>query len=208
MRKNSFFFIVFEGIEGTGKSYQIKKLTNKLYKLKYNVKNTREPGGSHLSEKIRNLIFDKKNINFDDVTDYYLMLASRNEHIKTTVKNAIKKKQILICDRFVDSTYAYQIVGKKIKKSVNEINKKYILGKLKPDMTIVLKANMKTVFSRLKKRKNKNKFDKLNESFYTKIQRTFIKKSNNKNYYLFDTSNNDSIIENNILKLVLKRLNN
>ena len=208
MRKNSFFFIVFEGIEGTGKSYQIKKLTNKLYKLKYNVKNTREPGGSHLSEKIRNLIFDKKNINFDDVTDYYLMLASRNEHIKTTVKNAIKKKQILICDRFVDSTYAYQIVGKKIKKSVNEINKKYILGKLKPDMTIVLKANIKTVFSRLKKRKNKNKFDKLNESFYTKIQRTFIKKSNNKNYYLFDTSNNDSIIENNILKLVLKRLNN
>ena len=111
MRKNSFFFIVFEGIEGTGKSYQIKKLTNKLYKLKYNVKNTREPGGSHLSEKIRNLIFDKKNINFDDVTDYYLMLASRNEHIKTTVKNAIKKKQILICDRFVDSTYAYQIAG-------------------------------------------------------------------------------------------------
>ena len=208
MRKNSFFFIVFEGIEGTGKSYQIKKLTNKLYKLKYNVKKTREPGGSHLSEKIRNLIFDKKNINFDDVTDYYLMLASRNEHIKTTVKNAIKKKQILICDRFVDSTYAYQIVGKKIKKSVNEINKKYILGKLKPDMTIVLKANMKTVFSRLKKRKNKNKFDKLNESFYTKIQRTFIKKSNNKNYFLFDTSNNDSIIENNILKLVLKRLNN
>jgi dTMP kinase len=208
MRKNSFFFIVFEGIEGTGKSYQIKKLTNKLYKLKYNVKNTREPGGSHLSEKIRNLIFDKKNINFDDVTDYYLMLASRNEHIKTTIKNAIKKKQILICDRFVDSTYAYQIVGKKIKKSVNEINKKYILGKLKPDMTIVLKANMKTVFSRLKKRKNKNKFDKLNESFYTKIQRTFIKKTNNKNYYLFDTSNNDSIIENNILKLVLKRLNN
>ncbi len=208
MRKNSFFFIVFEGIEGTGKSYQIKKLTNKLYKLKYNVKNTREPGGSHLSEKIRNLIFDKKNINFDDVTDYYLMLASRNEHIKTTIKNAIKKKQILICDRFVDSTYAYQIVGKKIKKSVNEINKKYILGKLKPDMTIVLKANIKTVFSRLKKRKNKNKFDKLNESFYTKIQRTFIKKSNNKNYFLFDTSNNDSIIENNILKLVLKRLNN
>ena len=197
MRKNSFFFIVFEGIEGTGKSYQIKKLTNKLYKLKYNVKNTREPGGSHLSEKIRNLIFDKKNINFDDVTDYYQMLASRNEHIKTTIKNAIKKKQILICDRFVDSTYAYQIVGKKIKKSVNEINKKYILGKLKPDMTIVLKANMKTVFSRLKKRKNKNKFDKLNESFYTKIQRTFIKKSNNKNYYLFDTSNNDSIIFNN-----------
>ena len=208
MRKNSFFFIVFEGIEGTGKSYQIKKLTNKLYKLKYNVKNTREPGGSHLSEKIRNLIFDKKNINFDDVTDYYLMLASRNEHIKTTIKNAIEKKQILICDRFVDSTYAYQIVGKKIKKSVNEINKKYILGKLKPDMTIVLKANIKTVFSRLKKRKNKNKFDKLNESFYTKIQRTFIKKSNNKNYFLFDTSNNDSIIENNILKLVLKRLNN
>ena len=98
--------------------------------------------------------------------------------------------------------------NRKIDNNLNQANNKYILGSLRPSLTIVLKSNFKSINSRLKKRVNKNKFDKLNESFYTKIQRTFIKKSNNKNYYLFDTSNNDSIIENNILKIVLKRLNN
>ena len=81
MRKKKFFFIVFEGIEGTGKSYQINKLYNNLKKFKYNTLKTREPGGSKTAEKIRNLIFSKNSYKFDKLTDYYLMNAARNEHI-------------------------------------------------------------------------------------------------------------------------------
>ena len=92
MRKKKFFFIVFEGIEGTGKSYQIKKLSNNLKKCGIKVKTTREPGGSKTAEKIRELIFKKNSNSFDKVTDYYLMNAARNEHVKKTLLLAKKKK--------------------------------------------------------------------------------------------------------------------
>ena len=94
MRKKKFFFIVFEGIEGTGKSYQIKKLYKNLKKKKINVVRTREPGGSTTAEKIRNLIFSKKAMKFDKLTDFYLMNAARNEHFKKTLLVAKNKKNL------------------------------------------------------------------------------------------------------------------
>ena len=149
MHKKKFFFIVFEGIEGTGKSYQIKKLSNNLKKLGFNLQTTREPGGSKTAEKIRNLIFSKYANNFDKITDYYLMNAARNEHVKKTLLLAKKQKKIIISDRFTDSTYAYQVVANKIDKEINLINQKYILNNLKPNLTIVLKSNFKAIFSRI-----------------------------------------------------------
>jgi len=126
MRKKKFYFIVFEGIEGTGKSYQINKLCNNLKKLGYNLQKTREPGGSRTAEKIRSLIFSKISNKFDKLTDYYLMNASRNEHVKKTLQSAIKAKKIVISDRFTDSTYAYQVVANNIDKKINFMNQKYI----------------------------------------------------------------------------------
>ena len=90
MSKKKFFFIVFEGIEGTGKSYQINKLYLNLKKSGYNLVKTREPGGSITAEKIRNLIFSKTSEKFDKLTDYYLMNAARNEHVKNTLLLAKK----------------------------------------------------------------------------------------------------------------------
>ena len=82
MHKKKFYFIVFEGVEGTGKTYQIKKLYKNLKNRNINVIKTREPGGSPTAELIRKLIFSKKAAQFDSVTDFYLMCASRNEHVK------------------------------------------------------------------------------------------------------------------------------
>ena len=174
MRKKKFFFIVFEGIEGTGKSYQISKLYKNLKKKNYNVIRTREPGGSSTAEQIRKLIFSKKSNKFDKITDFYLMNAARNEHYKNTLLPAKKNNKIVISDRFTDSTYAYQVIGKKIDKKINLINQKYILKKFKPNLTIVLKANFNTIGSRIKKRKNNNKFDKLKKDFYKKAQNAFL----------------------------------
>jgi len=209
MYKRKFYFIVFEGIEGTGKSFQIKKLYKNLKKKNYTVMKTREPGGSKSAEKIRNLIFSKSSNNFDKKTDYYLMLAARNEHFLNTIVPAKKKKTILISDRFVDSTYAYQVVCNKLNNKVNLVNKKFILNKFVPDLTIVLKSSLKSVNLRLKKRKKLNKFDKLKNSFFTKAQNVFINlaKKNTKRYILIDTSLNDNIAENKILETVIKKLN-
>jgi len=203
-----FYFIVFEGIEGTGKSFQINKLSKNLKKKKLSVIKTREPGGSYTAEKIRKLIFGKSSKDFDKLTDFYLMLAARNEHIKKTILKAKKEKKIVLCDRFKDSTFAYQVVGKKINKKLNLFNEKFILKGLKPDLTIVLISNFKTIFSRINKRKYKNKFDKLDKVFFRKVQNSFIKLAKaKKNYCIFDSSINDNILEKNILKTVLKKIN-
>ena len=207
MHKKKFFFIVFEGVEGTGKTYQISKLYNNLKRNNYNVVKTREPGGSSTAEKIRKLIFSKKSTKFDKLTDYYLMIAARNEHVKNTLFPAKKEKKIVISDRFSDSTYAYQVVGKKIDKKVNLINQKYILKNLKPNLTIILKANFDTTSSRVKKRKNNNKFDKLKNNFYKKAQNAFLSLAKkNKNYLVLDSSKNTPELEKKIFNIVLDNI--
>ena len=208
MRKKKFFFIVFEGIEGTGKTYQINKLYNNLKKFNYNLQKTREPGGSKTAETIRNLIFSNTSNKFDKLTDYYLINASRNEHVKKTLLTARKKNKVIISDRFTDSTYAYQVIGNKIDKKINLINQKYILGDLKPHLTIILKSNLKTIFSRIKKRKKNNKFDKLRTIFYKKAKNAFLNLTKkNRNYLVFDSSKNTPELEKKILSAVLKKIN-
>jgi len=208
MLKKKFFFIVFEGVEGTGKSYQVDKLYKKLINKKFNVIKTREPGGCVTAEKIRNLIFSKKSNQFDKLTDFYLMNAARNEHVKKTLLLAKNKKKIIISDRFTDSTYAYQVIGNKIDKKINAINQEYILKGLKPNLTIILKANFKSIFFRIKKRKKINKFDKLKINFYKMAQNSFLNLAKkNKNYFVFDSSKDTSDLEKKIFKLVLKKIN-
>ena len=207
MLKKKFFFIVFEGVEGTGKSYQIKKLYNNLKKIKIDVIKTREPGGTPTAEKIRNLIFSKKSNELDKLTDFFLMNAARNEHVKKTLLVAKKLKKIVISDRFVDSTYAYQVIAGKIDKKINLMNQKYILKNLKPNLTIVLKANFQTIYSRIKKRKNNNKFDKLKTSFYKKVQNAYLSLANkNKNYLVFDSSSDSTELEKKIFNIVLNKI--
>ncbi len=213
MYKKKPFFIVFEGVEGCGKSFQSKKLYNKLKKKKIDTILTREPGGTKSSELIRNLIlkdyFSKtNNEKFDRYTDTLLYLAARNEHIKNKIKPALLKKKIVICDRFVDSTIAYQVFGKKVDiKFINNIHKK-ILNGVKPNIVFILKVTENSSRKRLKKRKTKNRYDNFNQSFYTTAQKSFIKIAKNKsNYFVVDSSANDSFVENKIFKIVKKYLN-
>jgi len=207
MRKKKFYFIVFEGVEGTGKSYQINKLYQKLQSRKLNVIKTREPGGTKTAEKIRNLIFSRESNSFDKLTDFYLMCASRNEHVQKLLLSAKTQKKIVLCDRFIDSTYAYQVIGNKIDKHINLLNQNYILQGLKPDITIILKSNFKMIFTRIKKRKKSNKFDKLKIDFYKKVQNTYTKRAlGKKNYYIFDSSKNNPNLEKKIFELVIKKL--
>ena len=213
MYKKKPFFIVFEGIEGCGKSFQSQKLFYKLKKNKIDTILTREPGGTKSSELIRNLILKdyfskKKGEKFDKYTDTLLYLAARNEHVINKIKPALQKKKIVICDRFIDSTLAYQVYGKKVDiKFINNIHKK-ILGNLKPNLVFVLKVSEKVSRARLKKRKTKNRYDNFAKSFYTKAQRSFIKiAKNKKNYFILESSSNDNTLQVKIFNIVKKHLN-
>jgi len=208
MYKKKPFFIVFEGVEGCGKSFQSKKLLKNLKKKNIPTLLTREPGGTKSAELIRNLIlkdyFNKDNREkFDKYTDTLLYLAARNEHIKNKIKPALKSKFIVICDRFTDSTLAYQVFGKKINiKFINNIHK-FILNGIKPNITFILKVSSKSSQKRLKKRKSKNRYDNFAQSFYNKAQKSFLKiAKNKKNYYVLESSNNDNGLEKKIFKIV------
>ncbi len=138
-----------------------------------------------------------------------LYLAARNEHIQNKIKPAISKKKIVICDRFIDSTFAYQVYGKGVNKNFVNLVHKYILGNIKPDMTFILKVNISRALKRLKKRTiKKNRYDKFSKNFYIKAQKAFIKiaKKNKKKYYIFDNSEDDKNLEKSIFKLVRSKL--
>ena len=214
MFKKKSLFIVFEGIEGSGKSYISKKLFKSLKSKGYSVLLTREPGGTKRAEKIRKIILDdyfQKNNRekFHKYTDTLLYLAARNEHIENKIKPALKSKKIVICDRFIDSTYSYQVYGKKVNKNLIDTVHKYILGNVKPNLTFVLKMKISKALIRIKNRRTKNRYDKFSKSFYIKAQNAFLKiaKKNKSKYKIFDNSNDDNKIHNKILKIVEKKIN-
>ena len=198
--------ITFEGIEGSGKSLHIKNIVNYLSKKKVRFIDLREPGGSKNAEKIRKLILNKKST-FNTKTDLLLYLAARSENIETIINKHYKKKIILI-DRFSDSTLAYQHYGMGLNKKIIETINNYLLKKIKIDYTFLHIINKKNLNKRMLKRKNLNRYDKFNYSFYQKVQNGFIKMANlNKTKYLIVNSNkkineNKTIIINKINKLL------
>ena len=211
MRKKKAFFITFEGIEGSGKSYQSKILYKNLKKKNFSVNLTREPGGTLGAEKIRNLIlkdyFHKnKKEQFNKYTDTLLYLASRNEHIIKKIIPALSKKRIVICDRFIDSTIAYQVYGKNVDKKLIDSVHSFILKNSKPDLTFVLKVNINKAMKRINERKSKNRYDKFSKKFYKNVQNAFLKiaKLNRNKYIVLDNSNDTNDIE----KIILNKFYN
>ncbi len=206
------FFIVFEGIEGSGKSYQAKILFNKLKTFTKNIILTREPGGTKGAEIIRKIIlkdyFEKnKKIKFDKYTDTLLYLAARNEHLKNKIIPAIKSKKIIICDRFVDSTLAYQVYGKKVSLQFIKNIHKQILEGIKPNLTFVLKVKKQSFLKRLRKRKTKNRYDNFPTKFYIKAQNSFIKLSkNSKNHIILESSDNTKNLQRKIFQIVKNKI--
>jgi len=179
MSKNP--IIVFEGIEGTGKSHHIRKIANYLTRKKIKFIQIREPGGSENAEKIRNLILDNKST-FNKETDLLLYLSARSENIEIIRQNAGKK--IILIDRFSDSTIAYQHYGMGVNLEFIQNINSHLLRNIKIDFTFLNTVNIPNMKKRLGLRKKLNRYDKFNSKFYEKVQNGFIKilKKNPKKY--------------------------
>ena len=181
--------IVFEGIEGTGKSYHINKVASFLKKKNKKFVLLREPGGSKNSEKIRKLLLNNKS-SFNKYTDLLLYLAARSENIEIIKKNY--RKKIILIDRFSDSTIAYQHYGMGVNlKFIKEINNHLTKG-INIEFTFLNIVNQKNMRERLLKRKILNRYDKFNSFFYEKVQNGFIKilKKNPKKYMKINSNLN------------------
>jgi dTMP kinase len=181
--------IVFEGIEGSGKSHHISVVSKYLSKKKINHIKIREPGGNPNSEKIRKLILNNKS-NFNKNTDLLLYMAARSENIEV-IKKTFNKKIILI-DRFTDSTIAYQHFGMGVDLNLIKNLNKYLLKNIKVSFTFLNLVNKKNLKERLKQRKLLNRYDKFKISFYNKVQNGFLSLSKKqKNKYQLINSNLD-----------------
>jgi len=197
--------IVFEGIEGSGKSYHISQISKYLKKKKIDHIIIREPGGSANAEKIRKIILNNKST-FNKNTDLLLYLSARSENMNLLKKHY--KKKIILIDRFVDSTIAYQHYGLGVDlKLISTVNK-HILKDFKIDFTFLNIVNKKNMIQRLKLRKSLNRYDKFNQKFYQRVQKGFLKlsKKNNAKYQVInsniDIDTNKSLIIKKINKLI------
>jgi dTMP kinase len=193
--------IVFEGIEGTGKSHHIKNVAKYLKKNNKKFIQIREPGGSNNSEKIRKLILNNRST-FNKHTDLLLYLAARSENIELIKKNIGKK--IILIDRFKDSTIAYQHYGMDVNLKFIENTNNFLLKGININFTFLNTVSLSNMKKRLEKRRNLNRYDKFNDNFYDKVQKGFIKifKKNPKKYMKIDS--NKSIKHNE--KIILKKI--
>jgi dTMP kinase len=193
--------IVFEGIEGTGKSHHINSVAKYLKKIKKKFIQIREPGGSKNSEKIRKLILNNKST-FNKETDLLLYLSARSENMEIIRKNVGKK--IILIDRFSDSTIAYQHYGMGVNLNFIQNINNYILRNIKIDFTFLNTVNLTNMKKRLRLRKKLNRYDKFDSKFYDKVQNGFIKisKKNPKKYIRINSNLDIDLNENIILNKI------
>ncbi|MDY0277072.1 MAG: dTMP kinase [Acholeplasma sp.] len=168
-------FITFEGGEGTGKTTLIEIIKNRLEEKGYEVVLTREPGGkgSEFSEKIRDLVLDAKYQHVNKYTEALLYAASRAQHLDEVIIPAVKNKKIVLCDRYLDSSLAYQAYARELGLDyVLEINK-YALNFL-PDLTFYIDIDPKVGISRIKNREKYDRLDKEAIAFHEKVRNGYL----------------------------------
>jgi len=168
MYKNRGLFLTFEGPEASGKSSQIKLLEKHLKKNKIPFITTREPGGTSVAESLRALILRKKS-NISITEEILMLMAARSHHINHIIKPELFKGKIVISDRFADSTFVYQ--GHVNRYGVQKVKNlhKTLLNNFLPDKTFLFELSTSLILKRLKKRKLKNKYDKLENNFHNEV---------------------------------------
>ena len=187
MTKKKGLFITFEGPEASGKSSQILLLKNFLKKNKIPFLTTREPGGTKLAESLRKLILKvRSDINIHE--EILMLMAARSHHINNVIFPALEKGKVVISDRFADSTFVYQgYVNKFGIQNAKNLHKN-ILNNFLPDKTFLFKLSTKLIISRIKKRKSKNKYDKLDKNFHDQVNKGYKIIYNKKRFIRIDAS--------------------
>jgi len=196
-------FITFEGIEGCGKSTQVKNLQEFFVKNNLDCLATREPGGSEIGNKIRQILLDKNHNLINPKTELLLNFASRIEHIEQKIKPALKQNKKVICDRFFDSTIAYQ--GYAMGVDLNQIKQiqEIAIGNLVPDITFLIDLPVEIAFERIKSRSENNRYESMNIDFHQKVRHGFLEiAKNNPRFAIIDGSKSREEISNQIISFI------
>ena len=169
------YFITFEGGEGSGKSIQAEILVSHLHEEGYPVVVTREPGGTRIGEQIRVITHNQENVDLEAMAEAYLMAASRAQHVAQIIEPALEAGKIVVCDRYVDSSIAYQGYGRKLgAETIRSLNTLAVNGAV-PDLTILLNILPEVGLKRrAKSRKGVDRLDMQQKDFYTRVSEGYL----------------------------------
>ena len=206
MNKKKGFFITFEGCEGTGKSTQSKKLYEYLKTKNNKIIYTREPGGCKEAEQIREILVNGHVNKWDGVTESLLHNAARKVHLEKTIIPALNNNNWVICDRFIDSTNAYQGAGQGVPIDFLKNLSNIVCQDIRPDLTIVFDMDIEKSLNRINTRMDNNRYEKFDINFHKKINQYFKSlKNKNKRYFFVDADDTINNIFNKIIKEIHKR---
>ncbi len=207
--KKQRLFITFEGGEGSGKTTQIKRLAKRLETAGFDFIVTREPGGTDIGEKIRKITHDPDNGEMTGLTEAYLMAAARAQHVAEVIKPALKEKQIVVSDRFVDSSSVYQGYGRNLTPELVETLNELAVDGMIPDITIYLDITPQQGMKRKKDAKGKmDRLDQQKDEFYVRIYRGYRKliQKDSKRFLVIDAENEPEALEEKIWDAVSEKL--
>ena len=200
-------FITLEGIEGVGKTTAIDTVTSFCENyLNKKVINTREPGGTKLAERFRDLLLEETEEHLTSRTELLLFFAGRAQHISELIEPALQKGYFVISDRFVDATYAYQGGGRGVDLNVIKTLENMVHPNLKPDLTLLLDAPLDVCAKRVNSRKFKDRFEQEQDDFFEKVRNSYLQRANQEPQRIKIVNANQSIngvqksIENELLK--------
>ncbi len=177
MKKN--LFITLEGIEGAGKSTVIDFIENFITSSGYDVVKTREPGGTAIGEQVREILLNKNNDKLTDDTELLLIFAARAQHLSEIILPNLTSNKIVLCDRFIDASYAYQGAGRGIEQSKINLLEKWVMPDIKPDLTFLLDLDPKIAFERTNKRSDADRFESEDIHFFEKIRQYYLERAEN-----------------------------
>lgn len=208
-------FITFEGVEGSGKSSQIANVAEYFTQKKYNVLRTREPGGTEIAEKIRSLLIHQQEEKLSPRAELLLMLASRAQHVDELIEKNMSKTDLILCDRFTDSTLAYQGAGRKMDMAwLKEMNR-FATNMLQPDITFLMDLKVEDSQARIQHRKKRNeknnlvdRFESENTSFHQRIRDCYLEiaKSEPDRFVILDATEKPKILLNKMAEAIENKL--
>ena len=203
-------FITLEGPEGSGKTTAVNYAVNKLEEMGYQIVRTREPGGTPIAEQIRNVILDKNNTAMDKRTEALLYAAARRQHLVEKVWPAIKEGKIVVCDRYLDSSLAYQGGARELGvDNVLQVNSFATEGTF-PDLTLLFDIDPKIGLARISANSDRevNRLDLEKLEFHNKVRNTFLElaKRYPERFVIIDASKSQQEVADMTLKVILSRL--
>ncbi|MGR8979928.1 MAG: dTMP kinase [Gammaproteobacteria bacterium] len=170
-------FITLEGGEGLGKSTNLAFLSKYLQDRNIPLIVTREPGGTQLAEKIRELLLDENSEAMTETTELLLVFAARAQHIRHVIEPALSRGTWVLCDRFTDATYAYQGGGRRMDERTISWLETLVQGTLKPDLTLLFDAPVEVGIARARKRGNFDRFEQEKLSFFEQVRQAYLKQA-------------------------------